>query len=373
MHLTSPSSNGGGVVPYTTKIGELLIQEKLLTSAQLQHALAIQKEHPAPQPLGEVCVELGFLSRADFGKLFRKAQNQLHLGELLRDLGLVSQEQVAQALAQQKAEGKQLGAILIEKGALTETALINVLSKYLGVSKLTPSSQLIDKSLLQGLSEGFLRKNMVLPVSKQNGILTLLMANPFNDPLLRELEKVFGCPIEPAVAAAAEIQNGITQCFLTTDIQLGNPMREAQKSLIIGQTNLAARQQDAIIEFANTIISQAILEGASDIHIEPQERHLRVRYRIDGVLVHRHDLPLSIASNLISRIKVLCRLDITERRRHQDGRIEARIMEQEVDLRVATYVTVYGESVTIRILQRQTPFIALDALGFSPFNRSKYQ
>ena len=243
----------------------------------------------------------------------------------------------------------------------------------MGFRSWTPSRQPIDQTLLQGISEEFLRKNVVLPASKQDGVLTLIMADPCNEPLLRELEKVFGCPIEPAVATATEIQDGLTQCFLTADIHLVSLMHEPQKNLIIGQVNLVAGQQDAIIEFVNTIISQAILEGASDIHIEPQEGRLRVRYRIDGVLVSREDFPLSIAPNLISRIKVLCEPDSTERRRHQDGRIAARLMDQEVDLRVATYGTVHGESVAIRILQRQPPFVALDTLGFSPFNRGKYQ
>ncbi len=373
MQLTNPLRNGGEGIPYRVKIGELLMQEKLLTAAQLEQALANQRNHQASLPLEEVCVKLGFLSRADLSKVFRKIQNSLHLGELLRGLGLVSQEQLQQALAQHRAEAKQLGAILIEKGVLTETTLLDVFSKHLGVPKLTPSHRLIDKTLLQGFSEGFLQKNVVLPAFKQDGVLTLIMADPCNESLLGELEKVFGCPIQPAVATAAEIQNSLTQCFLTADIPMGSLIHKPQQSLIIGQTNLAAGQQDSTIELVNTIISQAIREGASDIHIEPQEERLRVRYRIDGVLVPREDFPLSMAQNLISRIKVLCKPDSTERQRHQDGRVTAWLMDQEVDLRVATYVTVHGENVAIRILQRQSPFVALDALGFSPFNGSKYQ
>ena len=138
MQLTNSSRNGGEGRPHIAEIGELLMQEKLLTAAQLEHARANQRNHQASLTLGEICVGLGFLSRADLGKTFRKVQNSLHLGELLGGLGLVSQEQLQQALAQHRAEGKQLGAILIEKGVLTETTLVDVLSKYLGVPKLDP-------------------------------------------------------------------------------------------------------------------------------------------------------------------------------------------------------------------------------------------
>src|SRR6266404_7015747 len=180
MQLTNPSRNGDEGIPYRMKIGELLMQEKLLTAAQLEHALANQRNHQAFLSLEEICMELGFLSRADLCKIFRKVQNSLHLGELLGGLGLVSPEQLQQALAQHRAEGKQLGAILVEKGVLTETTLVDVFSKYFGVPKQSPSRQPIDKTLLQGLSEGFLRNNVVLPAFKQDGVLTLIMADPCN-------------------------------------------------------------------------------------------------------------------------------------------------------------------------------------------------
>ncbi|PJA47523.1 MAG: type II secretion system protein GspE, partial [Syntrophobacterales bacterium CG_4_9_14_3_um_filter_49_8] len=137
--------------------------------------------------------------------------------------------------------------------------------------------------------------------------------------------------------------------------------------------NLSIESGDNIVAILDYIISGAIIEGASDIHIEPKEKMLTVRYRVDGILRHKTDIPIYLAPNLVSRIKVLCGLDIAEKRRHQDGRIEARVNNIEVDLRVSVYVSSYGENVVIRILHRKTQFINLDALGLSPANRINYQ
>ncbi|MDY6844615.1 MAG: GspE/PulE family protein, partial [Thermodesulfobacteriota bacterium] len=138
-------------------------------------------------------------------------------------------------------------------------------------------------------------------------------------------------------------------------------------------TNLSQEDDDTIIGILNYIITNAFIEKASDIHIEPKEKSFCIRYRIDGMLQHKTDLPIHIAPSFISRLKVLCGLNIAEKRRHQDGRIHARIMDKEVDLRVSFYAFLYGENVVIRILQRQSDLIDIDSLGFSPTNKAKFQ
>jgi type IV pilus assembly protein PilB len=144
--------------------------------------------------------------------------------------------------------------------------------------------------------------------------------------------------------------------------------------LIIPESDTALpADHDNVIRVLNYLLTTAVSAGASDIHIEPLENRLRVRYRIDGILQHKTDLPLDLAPPLSSRIKVLCGLDIAERRRHQDGRIEIRVRGEEVDLRVSTYVSAYGETVVIRILHRHTSLVDLDQLGFSPAHRAGFQ
>lgn len=364
MSKESPQAN-----PRTAKLGELLVKEGLITSAQLEEAVAVQKKQQIYMPLGEICVDLKFITRDQLKKTLGTHQNRIALGELLTNLGLVTPEQVREALKEQKVTRKKIGQILVEKGYLTDNALISALNMQLGIPKITPHPSLIDKSLLKGVNETFLRKNEALPAFKQGRELTVLMADPLNQAAIADLEKFFGCKIQPAIASAEEIQNAITQCFR---VDPTGGAADAQKDLVIGQTNVSAESGDTAVGIVNYIISDGYKERASDIHIEAQEKGLRVRYRIDGVLYHKTDLPLFLAPSVISRIKVLCGLDIAERRRHQDGRIEAKVMDKEVDLRVSTYVAVYGESIVIRILKRETTLIELDALGFNPANRVKY-
>jgi type IV pilus assembly protein PilB len=355
-----------------TKIGELLVQDGLITAAQLEEAVAVQKKQQVYMPLGEVCVDLKFVSRDQLKKVLTSHQNRIPIGELLANLGLVTPEQIQESLKEQKTSGKKIGQVLIEKGFITEKALISALNMQLGVPKITPHPSLIDRSLLKGVNEAFLRKNQSLPAFKQGRELTVIMADPLNEAVIRDLEKFFGCKIQPAIASAEEIQNAINQCFRVDPATANGAMREPEKDLVIGQTELSAETGDTTVGIVNYIISDAFKERASDIHIEAQEKGLRVRCRIDGVLYHKTDLPLFMAPSVISRIKVLCGLDIAERRRHQDGRIEAKIMDKDVDLRVSTYAAVYGESIVIRILQRQTNLIEIDSLGFNPANQAKY-
>jgi type IV pilus assembly protein PilB len=365
MSKESPKAN-----PRMAKLGELLIKEGLITSEQLEEAVAVQKKQQIYMPLGEICVDLKFITRDQLRKTLGTHQNRIALGDLLTNLGLVTPEQVREALKEQKVTRKKIGQILVEKGYLTDNALISALNMQLGVPKISPHPSLIDKSLLKGVNETFLRKNEALPAFKQGRELTVLMADPLNQDAITDLEKFFGCKIQPAIASAEEIQNAITQCF-RVDPKTG-VASEVQKDLVIGQTDVSAESGDNTVGIVNYIISDGYKERASDIHIEAQEKGLRVRYRIDGVLYHKTDLPLFLAPSVISRIKVLCGLDIAERRRHQDGRIEAKVMDKEVDLRVSTYVAVYGESIVIRILKRETTLIELAALGFNPANRFKY-
>jgi type IV pilus assembly protein PilB len=364
MSKESPQAN-----PRTAKLGELLVKEGLITSEQLEEAVAVQKKQQIYMPLGEICVDLKFITRDQLRKTLGTHQKRIALGELLTNLGLVTPEQVREALKEQKVTRKKIGKILVEKGYLTDNALISALNMQLGVPKISPHPSLIDKSLLKGVNETFLRKNEALPAFKQGRELTVLMADPLNQAAIADLEKFFGCKIQPAIASAEEIQNAITQCFR---VDPTGGAADAQKDLVIGQTDVSAESGDTAVGIVNYIISDGYKERASDIHIEAQEKGLRVRYRIDGVLYHKTDLPLFLAPSVISRIKVLCGLDIAERRRHQDGRIEAKVMDKEVDLRVSTYVAVYGESIVIRILKRETTLIELDALGFNPANRVKY-
>ena len=356
------------------KIGELLVKEGHLTREQLEHALTKQKEQTVYKPLGAVCIDAGFLSRIDLTRILKKYKKNIYLGELFINLGLVTPYQITEALERQKESGKKLGVILMEMGLIKEEDLVNCLSLQLGIPKISPDVNLIDRSLVKEVSETYLRRNNVLPAFKQDKIVTVITADPLSKDILTDLKNLFRCDIELAIASSSQISKVLDQLFLT-NVQLGRDDSEEKnrKNLIIGDQDFTQSDNDNIINILNYIISSAANENASDIHIEPQDNTLRIRFRIDGVLLHKTDLPLYLSKSLISRIKVLCRLDIAEKRRHQDGRIEARIMDKEIDLRVSTYVSAYGENVVIRVLHRKSHLIELQQLGFSPTNLAKFK
>ena len=255
----------------TAKLGELLVKEGLITAEQLEEAVAVQKKQQIYMPLGEICVDLKFITRDQLRKTLGTHQKRIALGELLTNLGLVTPEQVREALQEQKVTRKKIGQILVEKGFLTDNALISALNMQLGVPKITPHPSLIDKSLLKGVNETFLRKIEALPAFKQGRELTVLMADPLNQAAIADLEKFFNCKIQPAIASAEEIQNAITQCFR---VDPTGGAADAQKDLVIGQTDVSAQSQsgDTTVGIVNYIISDGHKERASDIHIEAQEK-----------------------------------------------------------------------------------------------------
>jgi len=360
--------------PSKLKIGELLVKESLITEDQLQEALAAQKKQPIYMPLGEICVDMKLVSREQLKALLSRHQKRIPLGELLTNLGLVSAEQVQQCLEEQKSSPKKkLGEILIEKGFLNENALISALNMQLGVPKMAPHASLIDRTLFKDINEAFLRRNNAIPAYKRGNELTVIMADPLDTATIRDLEKFFKCQVLPAIASQHEIHSAINQC-LNPEFRAG--ASEASKDLIIEtsykETSADARDP-AAVDIINYIIPDGVRENASDIHIEAQEKGLRIRYRVDGVLHHKTDLPGFLAPSVISRIKVLSGLDIAEKRRHQDGRIQAQVLNKQVDLRVSTYVSVYGESVVIRILDRGTKLADMNSLGLNPANQARYE
>ena len=346
------------------KVGEILLKEGVVTEEQLQEALEFQKAEEIPIPLGEVCINLKFISRSDLRKLLRKYQATIQLGELLVNMGLINDEQLEEALQHKEITGEKLGSVLMDLEYITEGALVEAVSIQLGFPKILPTMALIDRTLMKGLSASFLKKNKSLPAFKENDVVTVIMSDPLDNQTIELLKRHFRCEIDPAVATSEEITKTIDLFF--KGVEYGQS--EDTKDLVIGDVTLSGKGDDSVVEVVNFIITNAIVEGASDIHIEPQESKLRVRYRIDGILHHKTDLPASLNNALVSRIKILCKLDIAERRRHQDGRIEARVMNKEVDLRVSTYASMWGESVVIRILHRSSGMMDLNVLGFTPYH-----
>jgi len=363
------------------KIGEILLKEKIITKKHLAYMLHLQKKRKEWKPLGELAIELGYIWRNDFKKLLRQYKKHLRIGELFIELGLIDENQLSQALKRQQTIKKRLGEILIEMGLIKETDLVKALSMQLGIPRIEPNLNLCDaEALFARVNERFLRKNKLFPAFRQGDTITVIMDDPLDDTTLQGLEKVFNCKVEAAIATSGAIDQALSEYYSKQSIETPEEMQidfesdvgRAIKDLVIGDGE-SPQNSDRVVNIVNYIISNGIKESASDIHIEPQEKKIQVRYRIDGILHHKTDLPRSFAPALASRLKVICGLDIAEKRKHQDGRIEAKVMGQDVDLRVSTYVSVYGETIVIRILSRHSTYIDLNQLGMSPALRDQYE
>ena len=358
------------------RIGEILVNYGYITGEELKKALQVQEK--SYKSLGQTCVDLGFISSIDLTKIFRKHRKHMYLGELLVNMGIINGEQLDAVLQRQKSEKKRIGELLIESGYLTEDQLARSLSMQLGIPIITPDLQLIDQKLAKRFNEAFLRRQMAVPAFEREGVVTLIMADPLSESVMNDFKKYFNTRIEPAIAVSSSIGQLLDALFNKIEYGQKELSRNAEvilkdKDLIIGNESYAKESKDSTVGIVNYIISSAISEGASDIHFEPQSYSLRIRFRIDGVLHHKTDLPRQLAPSVTSRIKVMCGMDIAEHRKHQDGRIEARIQDNDIDLRVSSYSAVYGENIVIRILKRQSTLIDMHELGFSPIHMRRFQ
>lgn len=197
------------------KFGELLVQQELITEDQLAQALAFQKRHIAYKPLGEVCVELGFISRTTLREVLVKYYKQIRLGDLLVNMGVVSQSQVVEALHAQRESGKKLGQVLIEKGFVTRLALADALSVQLGIPKITPSKSSVDEGLLKGMNPSFFYTKGAVPLRRdeERGVLTVMMDDPLDFEVLADLEKAYGTKVEPVISGTGETARLLDEIF----------------------------------------------------------------------------------------------------------------------------------------------------------------
>ena len=355
-------------------LGEILVQEQVLETDELDELLEIQKRDS--KPLGQLSVDRGFLSQHGLKLILKKYHKRMRLGEVLLTMGLVGTHQLDEALRSMEHSKKRLGECLIEMGVLSEDEIVTALSEQLDIPRVIPDFNLIDLKLLKGVNYRFLSAHQALPAFKNpDGAITVIMNDPLNEETLRDLENFFKCPILPAMATTAEIAealrgihqgNTLEELPQRTDLEFITP-----KDLMIEETQ-PTDNENRTVAVVNYLISRGASDGASDIHIEPQPDRIRVRYRIDGVMHTKTDLPKDLGPPIASRIKALCGLNITERRRHQDGRIEAKIHARDYDIRIATYPSLYGENVVLRLLQRLSFLVSLEQLGFSPLTLHQY-
>ncbi|GAB6182059.1 GspE/PulE family protein [Desulfotomaculum defluvii] len=289
------------------------------------------------------------------------------IGDILVEKNLISQQQLVEVLDIHRQSGQPLGQVLVDLGYVNQAQISEILNLQEHVSNPIINIQEFDQSLLKIFSEDILRRYKVFPLYKKDHQVTVAMAEPSNVIVIDDLKVISSCDIVPVEVQEQIIELVIDYFFDTYKNEM--TIREPKA--------VWAHEEDgevSIIQLVFQIINRAIEQEASDIHIEPMEMRVRVRYRIDGILVKVMDLPTEIEKTVVSRIKIMSQLDIAEKRLPQDGRIQYEIDNWKYDLRVATMPTVYGEKVVIRILNSDNiKKFQLAQLSFSPSNLERFR
>ena len=301
---------------------------------------------------------------------------KLQLGQLLLQSGAVTQEQLTAALDHQRKSGNNLllGEVLVQQGFCNEDQIMASLAQGYGVPFAKVSPKVADPKIVQILPREFLEKHGILPLFKVKGTLTLAVHEPSNVFLIEEVARMTECRVQVVCATARDIRATLdthmpnANVFVIDDII--EDVNANDLSLVETQVDdLADLEQAAgnspVIKLVNYLICSAVREGASDIHIEPDEGVLRVRYRVDGKLFEKIRPPVKMMPAVVSRIKIMARLDISERRLPQDGGIHVMLEGRPVDLRVSTLAGKFGEKVVIRIIDNRNVLVNMEKLGFS--------
>src|SRR5450830_643935 len=299
------------------------------------------------------------------------------LGEILLDEGLVTEGQLMAALDEQVARGQSLGRTLVEIGVLSEGQLVAALARQVGMEFIDLDDYPVDRMAVATVPAALCRRYTVLPIAIQNGTLILATADPGNVVAVDDVRTMSRMPVTPVVATYENLTRAIDRyCRSDGEMEDLSSAFEEEASLAEAEAQKVGEYVDddaPIVRYVNLLVSQAITDRASDIHIEPAEHDLRVRYRIDGVLHEMQVAPKSIQSGVISRLKIMSDIDIAERRKPQDGRMSVTHNGRKIDLRVATLPTVWGEKVVMRILDNSAALLDLSDLGFLERNKTVYE
>ena len=301
------------------------------------------------------------------------------LGEILIENGVIGPLDLEQALIQQRISGEFLGRTLVKMGLAQDQDIIDALGMQAGMEKVDLSKMTLKEDVIRAITADIARFYNVIPIRKENGTLTVAMAYPLNVHVLDELSALTGLQVKGAISTIEAVDKALERNYsykasaisdtldsLIAEVSEKEIEEVTPENVLYDIDNLAQlANEPEIIKLVNLVLMRALQTGASDIHFEPYEDEMRVRLRIDGVLYEIAYPPLQLAVAIVCRIKVISGLDIGERRMPQDGRVELQVGGTEIDLRVSTMPTLFGETIVMRILDRTSVKLSLDALGFT--------
>jgi type IV pilus assembly protein PilB len=327
-----------------------LLQNGYLTDQQVAYARRVQSKLEVPPPLLQVIKELKFIADEQIKEAIRKHRVPMRIGSFLVELGYISASDLQTALRIQADEQskRKLGEILVDHQFIEERVLVETLSLQLEAPFLEPTWDTVDHKLFAKVPLKWYEAHHLLPIRTEGMAIIVAFADPLDQNELQAARQVFGENIIPAIACKSAIREMVMKAH----------RREMKKQI-------STMDEKFIVKLVEDIILAAIQKDASDIHIEPLNDHLRVRFRQDGVLTHFEEFPAETAPAVASRIKVLCEVDITEKRRHQGGRFFFDHPDGQLDLRASFYVTVHGEKIVLRLLNRHSQLRKVEDIGMS--------
>jgi type IV pilus assembly protein PilB len=294
------------------------------------------------------------------------------IGQKLLDARLIDNTALVKAQQQLKSTGGTLVGNLVKTGAITEEALLEFLARFYGIPSIDLKSYEPDPMLTRLIPGDVAIKFMALPVSRSGRRLIVAMANPSNIFAIDDIKFITGYEVEARVASDAALKRAIDRAYdsagTMADVMKGmeEDLAVVEEEEVDTDNGLAGAEEAPIVKLVNSLIADAVRKGASDIHIEPYEKSMRVRFRIDGVMQEMMAPPFKFKSAIISRLKIMAELDIAERRVPQDGRIKIKVLNRTIDLRVSSLPTIFGEKIVMRILDKANLNIDLEKLGFEP-------
>jgi type IV pilus assembly protein PilB len=304
------------------------------------------------------------------------------IGDILIDNGVISPLDLEEALQRQRLTGEMLGRVLVTMDLCTEQDIVEALGVQAGMERVDLSQVTVNDEVLHKITPDIARFYNVVPVREREGVLMIALSDPLNVHVVDDIRQIVGQPVQGAIASQEEIANfiknnyayetqSIHQTLNELIVQVGDSELTAEEmgqQEIVGDVDnlIHLAQEPEVIKIVNLVLLEAVQKRASDIHLEVYESDFRIRLRVDGVLQEIVSPPKTLALALVSRVKVMCNMDIAERRLPQDARIELKIGDSEIDIRVATLPTLFGENVVLRILNREAVQVDLTKLGFTP-------
>jgi type IV pilus assembly protein PilB len=332
-------------------VAQLLVDAGYLTAEQVAHALRVQGKLPIPRSFVRLLRDLRLVTNAQIRECLQSRRISVRLGNLLTELGYLAPSDLKLALGIQKSKpGTKLGEILIENDFVSEHEVLEVLAFQLGYAYVSLSDCIADTQLVKQVPSRWFRTHMAVPIRIENESVLMAFARPHDASAVAAARHAFGDHLTVGIAAKRAIDMAITRI-------------EAGERPLVGAV---AAGESGTVALVEAMLADAVRDQASDIHVEPLREGLRVRFRRDGVLVPYKEFPAEAAPSLVSRLKVMAKADIGERRRHQDGRILYDTGRGNIDIRASFYVTIHGEKVVLRLLNNRETLLKVNEINMAP-------